>query len=346
MKNFLLVFMVMFFSHPGFTQLGEIKKRIDNDKKNYEEFMRSELGMDDEKDSLNLLHWYYLLPEELPEWFFKPSQYASSPDYFIGVSDPGMDSTKAFELALLRAKALLLLSQNATIDNISDNFDMNRENQKESSSEAHYLDFSEIYTYKGPCDLNFHINKKFYTKNNEGVVLVSADLTNREISDTTAVKGEIMQLTREDRFGWENTFFCSFNVFDAMDDSIQNVSDYTFKGEGRRFNVISRFNKDTLDFPIHPYKYIPAEEIAYDTTQAPITVSLSTGLWNAYVNCLLSEINFFNRKLNSQVKSSSDNYSVLHQGIIRTVSRNSVGFNLGLLYIEDNELGMEIYFNH
>jgi hypothetical protein len=344
---YFLLFIICIFFQPGFSQLGELKQRIDDDKNNYEEFLRSELGMDmeEEQDSLDLLHWYYLIPEQMPEWFFKPDQYASSSDFFIGISDPGMDSAKAFDLAILRAKALLILSNNAIIDNISDNFNVTREDRKEISSDAHYLDFSEIYTYKSDIDFDIHVDKKFYTKNNEAVVLVSANFKEKQVVDTTAVKGEIMQLSREDKFGLENTVYCKFNVFNAIEDSVEDFCHYTFKGEGRRFNVISKYNEDSLAFPMHPYRYVSEEEIQYDTTQAPITLSLSTGLWNAYVNLLFSEINFFNRKLNSTVKSSNDNYTVLNQGIIRTVSRNSINFKLGLLYINDNELGMDIYFN-
>ena len=146
-------------------------------------------------------------------------------------------------------------------------------------------------------------------------------------------------MAREDNYGLENTVFCKLNIrwHQALPKSDTVFSEYLYKGRGRRFNLRSIFQNDTIVFPAHPYRYESSFDTLKDSSYM-ISNSLSAGLWNAYINTIFSNISYYNKNLAASVKSSYDNYSLKNQGIIRTVSRNQLLFSLNQIMIRDNDL--------
>ncbi len=327
-------------------QCDTIRNRIDRDKVLYERIMEMETEKARPKAS-NLLHQYYLIADRLPEWFFKPSLYVSAPVFFIGISEPGMDSVKATGLAVLRAKSLAVLSTGARIDNVSDNFQVTRESQQIYEGQSQYLDFSRLYKKALVKEDDFKTIKKYYTKYGEAIALVSYT-PDEEGKDTLTANVEIMQLSREDHYQIENTVLCRLDIaFSPFDSLFQQYEEsrFLFKGKGDHFNMTSLYNKDSLQFPAHPYRYVQAEEAKIDTTLKLLHNPLELGLWNSYVNLVFSSINYFSRKLESKVKTSFDHYDLKNQGIIRTVSRNRLSFSLDTVFLHDNELYVKLQFD-
>lgn len=327
-------------------QSDTIRNWIDRDKDRYERIMEIETAKSRPKAS-NLLHQYYLIADRLPEWFFNPSLYVSAPAFFIGISEPGMDSVKATGLAVLRAKSLAVLSTGARIDNISDNFQVTRESQQNYEGQSQYLDFSRLNKQALVGADDFKTIKKHYTKYGEAIALVSYT-PDEGGKDTLTANGEIMQLSREDHYQIENTVLCrldiAFSPFDSLFQQYEK-SHFLFKGKGDHFNMVSLYNMDSLKFPAHPYRYVQAEEAKTDTSLKLLHNPLNLGLWNAYINLVFSSINYFGRKLESRVKTSFDHYDLKNQGIVRTVARNRFSFSLDKVFLHDNELYLKLQFD-
>jgi|GEM_PF-1521315 len=342
-RLFLLpVFFVFYFVFTGVAQEIDntsYRYSLDQDKEAFEDLMESETERFVEKDSQSLAHKYYLIAQELPDWLFSPDEYATTEHFFIGISDPGMDSLKAIKLAEHRAKALLVLARGTHIDNVSDNFMVSRAGSQVDSQKSQYLDFTRLSRKKILQNVGFATDKTFYTKYGEGIALVSLHASKEEKKDMLDIQGEFMQLSREDNYGLENTVFCKLNIrrHKASQKPDTVFSEYLYKGRDRRFNLRSIYQNDTIVFPAHPYRYESSVDTLQDSSYV-ISNSLSAGLWNSYINTVFSNISYYNKYLAASVKSSYDNYSLINQGIIRTVSRNRLSFSLNRIIIRDNDL--------
>jgi len=323
----------------GQAQSQSVYRSLDEDYRRYLKIMEEEtIGV--ESDLLGL---YYRIPEQLPGWFFKPGQYARHERFFIGISEPGMDSVRALKLAGLRARALAVLSQKARINHITDHYQRIRENDEHFDQGSRFLDYSKIEARQTHAKGNWIVEKTYYTRYGEGIVLVSQADSNGE--DTLSVRGEFMQLTREEEVFLEQTLLCRLNILETPrgnDPPMKNESRYLRQALGEDFRIRSVFNNDTLVFPYHPYRYVAADTLNSPGQNPDITFSLKDGLWNGFVHLLFSNLTFQNRQMESRVKSSYDHYSLKNQGIIRSVSGHNLHFRLTGLSLKDNLLSMDL----
>jgi hypothetical protein len=318
---------------------------LDKDKERFEHILNRETrSIQADPDDK---HKYYLIPDELPEWFFKPSAYASASKYMIGISDPGLDSAKAMKSATLRAKGLLLMAERMQVENLSDNFNVSREFSSEIDQNSQYIDFARI-TAKGAINTaNFTIEKQFYTKYGEGIVLISYKSKLENEQEFILVNGELMQLAREDNISLDNTALCKFTVYSGSkcNDRNSDSTHYIYKAKDNRFNIISTLEGDTIDFPVHPYRYLSSRDsLEHKKNSFQHGISAGNGLWNAFINSLLSQLTYHNKYLESKVKTTYDNYNAKNQGIIRTVSRNYLDFSLSGMDIIDQRLFLDVKF--
>ncbi len=331
---------------PAQQDTNEARKMLDWDKNRFEKILNQETSQaqSDHDDR----HKYYLIPEDLPDWFFNPSTCAGSAKYMIGVSDPGLDSAEAFRSAILRAKALFLLSERMQVENLSDNFNVAREFRSEFDQYSKYLDFTRITAKAHYSPEDFEVRKKYYTKYGEGIVLVGFQHNSDIKEDTLSISGEIMQLAREDNISLKNTAFCRFDLNNRprQNQSDSNDMHYMYRAQDSRFNVISTWDGDTIDYPSHPYRYFSSRDSLKESEDKIYHgFSSGSGLWNAYINSLLSQLTYYNKYLDSRVKTTYDNYTQKNQEIVRTVSRNILNFKLSGLDIIDQKLFLHLKFN-
>ncbi|MFP4524812.1 MAG: hypothetical protein ACLFNL_00350 [Bacteroidales bacterium] len=325
--------------------------RQDTGKQEFEKIMERETSS--LQDNPSDLFLYFLIPERLPDWFFRPSSYASTNDFMIGVSDPGMDSAKALENAIFRAKALYCLSEETLVENVSDNFVINREKGKPVLS-SQYMEFTKIRAKKGFNDKNFVVDKKLYTKYGECIVLIS--LNSKPIAqkeDTLAVTAELMELVQENSFNMNNnTFFSRMNAYLNTDSKgglkTTNMS-YMYQDKRGGYDMISVFNNDTIYLPVRPYRYLSFVDLFPENNTEGSTgfsSSVNRGLWNAYINLVLKHLNYHNNYLQSTVKRSFDNYTSSNQGMVRMVSRNSFSFKLKNITLDKQRLDLKLNFGN
>ncbi len=120
----------------------------DKTEKDYREFKETleketeKLEQDTAKSNFQVLH-----PASLPEWLFNLPVSTSNTLYVLGISDPGMEEEKAFQLAELRAKAIIPVFFQSKVTFIIDNYSNERidENRDEFTTRYENL-FSIVST--------------------------------------------------------------------------------------------------------------------------------------------------------------------------------------------------------
>lgn len=312
------------------------------DKTKYEEnVFNKELGEESEKRNNQRL--YDLIPEKLPDWFFEP--ISLNPVRIVGVSDPGLGREDAYNQAFLRAKAIYALINYSTISNISDDYTNLRESYDNKLFETKFQDFT-ISKAVMPYTLDaISVMDTFYTKYNEAVVLI--EISNHgENTDTLEVKGEHLQIVTERSYKNEKIDFFNLSISDSKqtDDSFPDYAQYNFKRVNKNFDISSIYGPGNYDFPVRSYNYQSTIDFVKDSTDTDIQANtLALGLWNAYLTGILSNITLLSKQLSGQIKNTNDYYTLKNEGLIRTVSRSNVRFEINKFKLLQNQIYMDLY---
>lgn len=347
MKYFLstLIF-ISIFNGFVFSQEDSSSNLIDQDKKNYEEkvFNQEFDQTGNLTDSERKL--YDLIPEELPDWVFNPVDFSNSVRV-VGFSDPNMIKEEAFQQAILRAKAMYALLKLSSTSNITDDYT----NLKESGTYALYAtkfqDFSLAKANLAYCDSAISLVDTFFTKYNEGIVLVEFNqkLNPEEKKDTIRVKGEHLQVFIEKNFRKEKIEFFNFSVQDDLErnDSCNMITQYNYKVVNRGFDISSIYGNKIIDFEERTYNYRTELEFERDSVDSELNFfRLNKGLWNAYVTGILTNMTMLSKQLATQIKNSNDYYTLKSEGLIRTISQNSVSFGFNDFKMCENQFYVDL----
>ena len=187
----------------------------------------------------------------------------------------------------------------------------------------------------------------FYTKYNEGVVLIEINhqLNSKKNKDTLVVKGEHLQVFIEKNFKKEKIEFFNFSIQNnlAENDSGDFLAQYNYRIVNREYDIYSIYGDKSIEFEERTYNYRTDLEFAKDTTNSELnTFRLSRGLWNAYISGVLSNITILSKQLASKVKNSNDNYTLKNEGLIRTVARNKVSFGFNDFKMYENQFYIDL----
>lgn len=335
--SFLLIFTTG-FSQEAKTQI------IDKDKENYETYVFDK-AFGDVNDSLNNRKRYDLIPEQLPDWFF-PLIKKTFPAEIIGISDPGMDWDEAKKQAELRAVALFALLNFCTISNISDDYTNLNEGNGYALYTTKFQDFA-----LSQSKLAFHYSQievadTFFTKYNEAIVKIRFNYQPDAINttDTIEVKGEHLQVFVERNFKRDKLEFFNLTIDNKRSSDSTAISlQYNFKQAYGGFNISSIVGKDTIDFNPRTYNYRTDQKFKQDSTDSELKYfHLNKGLWNASLTGVLSNITGLSKQLSGSVKNSNDFYTLKSEGLIRTVSKNQISFNLQQFKLVENNLYFDL----
>jgi hypothetical protein len=329
-----------------FGQETNTRQLIDEDKKNYEEnVFNKEFG--EYEDSIDAKRKMYdRIPEKLPNWVFNPVDF-SNPIRVVGFSDPNMDKEQAYEQAIIRAKAMFAMMNYASISNITDDYTNLHESGKYSLYSTKFQDFSltkAIVPYDNSAVV---IVDTFYTKYNEGVVLIEFDYdqSSENNLDTIEVKGEHLQVFMERNFRKEKIEFFNFFVKDNLsdNDSVNIISQYNYKVVNRGYDISSIYANKTIEFEERTYNYRSDLEFVKDSTDSELNVfRLTRGLWNGYISGVLSNATVLSKLLASKIKNSNDFYTLKSEGLIRTIARNKVSFDFNDFKMYENQFYIDL----
>jgi len=316
----------------------------DQDKTKYEEnVFNKELG--EYKEKQDKQRQFDLIPENLPDWFFEP--ISLNPVRIVGISDPGLTREDAYNQAILRAKAVYALINFSSVSNISDDYTNLRESYDNKLFETKFQDFTSSKAIIPYNNAGILIADTFYTKYNEGIVLIEITSQNEGLNtDTIEVRGEQLQIVTERSYKNEKIEFFNLIINDSKQaiDSIPAKAQYNFRRVNKNFDVSSIYGSVYYDFPERSYNYISTIDFVKDSTDTEIQANtLALGLWNAYLCGILNNITNLSKQLASQIKNSNDYYTLKNEGLIRTVALNKVHFEINKFKIIQNQIYIDLY---
>lgn len=343
MRRIILLIVFFIISSEIFSQ--ETKTEIINqDKRNYEKNVFDK-AFEEINDSLDYHRRYDLIPEQLPDWFF-PVIQNTPPVEIIGVSDPGMEWNEAKKQAELRALALYAIIHSSTVSNITDDYTNLHEGAGYALYSTKFQDFV-LTKSKIVCDLSaIEVVDTFFTKYNEAIVKISINNNFHSLSakDTIYATGEHLQVFVERNYKRDKLEFYNLIINRKGDtDSCSLSCQYHYKQAYNGYDIISKFGKDTIDFEARTYSYRTSLEFTADSSDAEFKFfRLDKGLWNAYLTGTLSNITELSKQLTGTVKNANDFYTLKTEGLIRTVSKNRISFNLKHFKLLENNLYFDL----
>jgi len=343
MRRIILLIVFIIISSGIFSQ--ETKTEIINqDKKNYEKNVFDK-AFEEITDSLDYRKRYDLIPEQLPDWFFPVIQNLA-PAEIIGVSDPGMEWKEAKKQAQLRALALYAIINSSTVSNITDDYTNLNEGAGYTLYSTKFQDFV-LTKSKIVCDLSaIEVVDTFFTKYNEAMVKIRINNNFQSLSakDTIYATGEHLQVFVERNYKRDKLEFYNFIINRKSDaDSCSLSCQYHYKKAYNGYDIISKFGNDTIDFEARTYIYRTNMDFVADSTDSVFKYfELNKGLWNAYLTGTLSNITGLSKQLTGTVKNANDFYTLKTEGLIRTVSKNRVSFDLQHFKLVENNLYFDL----
>lgn len=317
---------------------------IDKDKENYEQNVFDK-AFGNIKDSLNYRKKYDLIPEQLPDWYF-PAIKKTSPPEIIGISDPGMEWNDAKKQAQLRALALYAMINSSAVSNITDDYTNLHEGAGYALYSTKFQDFvlaKSTFAYDWP---SVEIVDTFFTKYNEAIVKIRLNSTSESLAnkDTIHLTAEHLQVFVERNSKREKLEFFNFVINSQTNtDSCSLNLQYNCKQAYGGYDITSFMGDKEIDFEPRTYNYRTNLEFKKDSTDAESNFfRLNKGLWNAHLTGILSNITWMSKHLSSAVKNTNDFYTLKNQGLIRTVSRNTVAFEINEFKIIENNLYIDL----
>lgn len=343
MNRFILLVSLILFSAGGFSQ--ETKSDIiDKDKEKYEESVFDQ-AFERLNDSIKHQKRYDFIPEKLPEWCFHSNKSGSSFE-IIGISDPGMEWTDAKKQAELRAIALFALMNSCTIRNISDDYTNLNESNGYALYATKFQDFALSRSKLAYHYSQIEVTDTFFTKYNEAVVKIKFNYNLDAINntDTIKVKGEHLQVFVERNFKKDKLEFFNLTINNkSLADSAEINLQYNFKQAYGGYHISSTFGADTISFDARTFNYRTEKSFVKDSTDSELNFfRLNKGLWNAHLTGILSNLTWMSKNLSSAVKNSNDFYTLKNQGLIRTVSVNTIAFDINEFKIIENNLYIDL----
>lgn len=317
---------------------------IDKDKEKYEENVFDK-AFGDINDSLNYRKRYDFIPEKLPEWIFHSTEGGQSFE-IIGISDPGMEWSNAKKQAELRAIALFALMNSCTIRNISDDYTNLNESNGYALYATKFQDFALSRSKLAYHYSQIEVVDTFFTKYNEAVVKIKFNYNPDAINntDTIEVKGEHLQVFVERNFKRDKLEFFNLTINNKSSADSASVNlEYNFRQAYGGYDISSAFGADTISFDARTFNYRTEKSFTKDSIDSELNYfRLNKGLWNAHLTGILSNLTWMSKNLSSAVKNSNDFYTLKNQGLIRTVSVNTVAFDIDEFKIIENNLYIDL----
>jgi len=226
-----------------------------------------------------------------PVWILD-SKFYNSNEYSIGISDPDLDSTKAFEQAKLRAIVNYSIFNNSQYGSLTSVIIGNEQEVSNSATTIETILYTSII--KGNTDYAdlFQVEKKEFTTNNECCILLK-----KQTHNNLNINHLSYNIIKRCGFQKENKLFPVFidelEVSALLNDSIEMI--YLIKRKANRYIIKSEFGYKN-DLKETRFKDIYRN---YTSTQNPdmeINTAyyspISSGLWAAYIFELSDQISF------------------------------------------------------
>jgi len=280
-------------------------------------------------------------PCDLPAWFFDAWHHATGQTLGIGISDPGMDSVQGYRQALTRALGMIALSEKCLIENVLDNYYIDKERRKTLGK---FNSFTNLFAAKSFSYKSISILQQEITSFGETILLISLtqDLTaklpdgevkllieNFESEQTQTKKpfilGKMRSILqypdssgRRQLYTWQKSFAPNVSEIESGTDTVVP------------FNFEKSFS----------YRTPPANPDARPDGYFQQYFTLEQGLWDAWQSAVVNYLEQMD-VFDSQVKNLDEQAGDQFQGLIRVIFSGEGSFRISRAIVQENQLRLE-----
>lgn len=263
----------------------------------------------------------------LPAWFFNFRELYPGRNLVIGISDPGQDSTTAHQQAIVRALALASFAHQSNVQNISDNYYLEKTGSKTLGK------FNSFTSFSTQSDLGYDLVESVYTQNREVLVLIEPK-TETEIKLNIEAR---MVLFQSETLGKMATRLSLETDAVIQRDEVIFTS-WLLIETGSDFDIVSTWNDEYIALPAIKYKYL--SPISHESTNIlQYVFDTRYGLWYAYLNAMAANMEQMD-VFSSQVKFIDENFDQRFQDLTRVVFSDVISFRLSKILVYDNQLSI------
>ncbi len=282
----------------------------------------------------------------LPEWLFILP--ASSTDRFLvlGISDPGLDSLKGLENALVRAKAIASMYINSYIGFLVENYSL--EYKADNSLSDIYGQYFRTISAGNNFD-KFNILNRHTTKFEETIILV--EFSKPAVSaDSIVFVTDALIMEKIINRKIDIRYKLSTSLIFTPPSGYNDLVSYSITGINNNQSAESVFNDTIIELPDTRLKYKANADYQINTTTISkkryFKADLQYGLWNAYLQSILRSI--YNKTFWNSVtrhgKLSDDFYTVIRQ-LKKETAENNFSIVIRGLQISENHLLVDLDVN-
>lgn len=292
-------------------------------------------------------------PVQLPDWIIDIPDAQSNSIYAIGISDPGMQSDEAIELAILRAKALIALLYKPRISSITDYY--SNEIQKISADKfiTKYVNYFLLFGALSVAQDDFQLVEQDINSFKEALVLLkySPNQSGKPKTDSVLLKIDIYQAERQQNNQFEFEEKCEMYGLSKRNNNENDVdiSYYFYRSNKQLHEVVSRFNGVELEFPQNLFRYQSLNTTESGPVENSISHKLSNGLWKAYLQSLIQSYTLSFEDPDIEIAQLGDNYTHSNQNLSRELVTISPSIRINGLQINNNRLSVilkKVDFKH
>lgn len=315
--------------------------QIDRDYHQFRKVFNREVTSSDTSDVSNNIAIH---PASLPEWLsILPSENSGSL-ISVGISDPGMAQEPAIELATLRAKMIAALLLKPQIKSITDNYSIDRSASRNKRFANKYLTYYRLLAGINSSPKQFETVYEGMTSFGEAIVVLkfNPSLPVMEDSDSLMLKVEMYQAERQKQSNVEFEEKCEVYGLSKNNnrDDQYDIFYYLFHAVNQFYEVVSRYNGETFEFPIAVFRYQNLNSAEINENYPVVAIKLTNGLWKSFLVSLVQQMVLLTEGSDVYVKQVGDQYKSSSQNLSRELAAINPQLTLRGLRVVNNQLSV------
>lgn len=259
----------------------------------------------------------------------------------LGISDPCMDTGKAFNMAKYRALAMTALAQKCTVQYVAD-FYTNEVNARDyETQKGRWEEYGKINASVEWDSDQVEVIDSHYTRFEEGMMKIKLKQpnlqSNESLQNSMKVKAHVYHVRDKVNGDWSNQwkYDIKFRVKGKHDFSstytllhTRQVREIRTQWKGRKDSVCTAY-----------FQYETQANAGNDTlTKKHPGYSLKKGLWAAYLQGILNKLLMTTHEEAEKVKAVDQSYNQNFEDLSRSIEKQVIKLKVSYLIIKENDL--------
>lgn len=281
-------------------------------------------------------------PDTLPTWFFTPPQGTNNCIYAIGISDPDMESAKAKEMAIHRAKAMAGIYLNAKFQYFRDVYTSDKQSGRYSDFRQRYDTYFKVSSASKIDDDSFAVLDSHMTRYNESMILIKYEpkALQNESNNLISVVGTVLYIEAQVADAFEVQ--AEYELLSALrqSENVTQSAHYLYREKGNKFLSNSEYLNNKIEFPVYIYKYTAPTE---DKSTPPL-ISYN-GLWSKFTRELLRSLTLSTQQTKTRIKNLGEKYNPSTSNLTRETVSYLAQLKLNGIVFERDTMKLDLNIN-